>query len=357
MTDRSIASGLSARALEWSRDQLEIAPDDSPGAARSGLLTVVEDAEFVPHETQAAACNILIDHLAPRPSAGLPPAMLREEEQRLQQEVDRLARRFFSCDPADRRDRWRRLSTECAPFPRLAARLAALEHGLSVQPIEVADDEPMMQQLAEHVQALFGRAPLDRAERRGRIIAEMEVSKWAVAARAFKRKYPELAALAPDLVDRLAVGDQPAPVRRKVDTITARRRGAAAASSDSGGWWKVALVVVIASGFIRFLIKTSDDPAPPYRPSSPTYRVPYGDLDNDFRSDELNEILERIKQSHAERLTPPDLFAPAEGVDPDESQAAYERPAAAAADRPGRDRRDPGRRSMGGTAPRLRAGP
>ncbi len=172
-------------------------PPDAPAAARAAFLRRLPRAGFVPPPHWLDAVRTLTGRPAPEEAVAPTPDPARLDG--LRAEVEGFAGQFWALPPGERRRRWQNLIARCAIDPPLAARLRRLEAGMDLPAGgEVAVGRSG--QLAEAVRRLFVLRPAERAAARRRYLN----GRWEAAARELLACRPALAALEPDLIDRLA---------------------------------------------------------------------------------------------------------------------------------------------------------
>lgn len=139
------------------------------------------------------------------------PALFRDFEYRLRIEIDDLANQFFVISPAHRHLQSHDLARRSRRWPSLRARLALLEPGLAVEPLELEKNgDERATSLAHSAFRLF---PLDVTSRQ-RLICELlgpmyaQPQAWETAARRLSAVHPEVASLVPEfLAAVMTLGD------------------------------------------------------------------------------------------------------------------------------------------------------
>jgi hypothetical protein len=230
----------------WARRVLGDAVDGAPG--RAAVLRGLAGHEFVPPPAWQEAFEV-----ACRPTRGGAPLQgVQDEEKRLRAVVDAFAATFFHLTPPARRGRWQALQAKCRPFPRLAARLEALQPGLEADPAGLSDRDSQVRWLAEQAAALFVLRPPDRAVRRQQLLAGLGARgpRLEAAAIRLQKRSPALAALEPDLVGRLASWSKTQKALGKAFNPKPARAERTTSGSAAGalGWVAVMLVSMCFRG-------------------------------------------------------------------------------------------------------------
>ncbi len=273
----------------WAAEQLGLSTDRSAEFsavdARRKFQRMLVDAEFVPPDAWRAA----FDEATGREHAGAAPeAFVADRELQIRAEVETFARQLFQLEPAERQTRYDVLSRNCADFPRLSVRLNGLTPCLFVDVNQFSSEAPLLRQLAGQVARLAVLKPLDRAVAREAMIRDAVAIMQSVelSARTLKMTRPEIASLAPDLIDELIHYRE-----TRQDLIAARRLPPAKrattparpqppnAGRRRGLLWGY-LVLVVVAGLLNGIISLnrSTPSPPPYTPSyaPPGYSIPPG---------------------------------------------------------------------------------
>ncbi len=265
-SSRAFANRLEQR-LDWARDQVGVPPSASLDEVRQSFFAALEDENLTPDEILDRAFRTLRWEAEGIIDAEDPPEFLAAEECDLREEVDKFAAEMFSLPTFQRRERWSDLHQRAAYAPRLQARLEILAPGLDVDlgPLAGGDGEMHLLTLARYAMELFPLRPTARAVRRHTLLQTIhkdELKPWRKAAQALKKKYPHLAALAPELIDPLA-SPASTPRRSAPTAPTPRKEGSA-----RGAWAGLALAAAIF-GFFIVRAGLQSSPSPPNLPSSP----------------------------------------------------------------------------------------
>jgi hypothetical protein len=248
--------------LDWAREQVGVAPGASLEAVRRRFLAALAKENFVPDEGLDRAFRTLRWEAEGVIDADDPPEFVKTEEQRLQEEVEKFAGEMFGLPVAERRRRWAEVYRRAEHSLRMRARLEALAPGLDADLNTVDDSARAMhvKTLARYAMELFPQRPTPRAVRRHALLQVLhkdDIKPWRQAAQRLKKKYPHLAALAPELIDQVAVaGTPPRAVQRAVQ-VTRQ------ASSTRGTGWGLGLALCIFLSFIvRAAMQTSHTSPP-----------------------------------------------------------------------------------------------
>jgi hypothetical protein len=188
----------------WAAVQLELKPNTTPEQVRAALLRrLPEDAFVPPYRCQQAALFLIC------PADGAERALRQgqaayDEEGRLRIEVDAFAAEFFKLALRERRQRWQELRGRCAFSTPLTARLEGLEKGLDVALDNIS--ATAVRELAVRICDLFVLRPVPRAMQRQELFRDMRMNaaRWQAPARQLQKQAPQVAGLAPVLVQELA---------------------------------------------------------------------------------------------------------------------------------------------------------
>jgi hypothetical protein len=252
----------------WARRKLAVGENLTPTAGHARILRDLATASLVPSTDWHEAFEIIY-----RPARGCYRSGrgLWDEEARLRNDVEAFATEFFRLEPLIRRDRWETLAGECQAFPRLAARLECLRPGLDVAVAPVSPKEDQLRWLVEHATELFILRPPERAARRQTLLAELgdKASTLEGATRQLQKRFPELAALEPNLIGRLATWSK---IEKSVRKAAKRQGGGTSGTSRSGAgltWVGVLVAMVLLRG-LSYLSHTST----PTNYIAPSYSAP-----------------------------------------------------------------------------------
>jgi hypothetical protein len=205
---------------------------------------------------------------------------LEEEARRavlseLRREVQEFAVAFYNLPPHNRRERWEALRLACASQPALTERLRAMEPGLSIDRGAISDRSQSVLILAHTLCEMFVRPPRSRILRGHELLENIISGKqrprddWLRVAKRLKKHHPEIAALEPQLISRLAsISFWQMPAGRRL------HRAATARLRTSSVWLGVLLMMVgIFLGVILYLI-ISQPSAAQNRPLASISEVP-----------------------------------------------------------------------------------
>jgi hypothetical protein len=256
--------------LNWAREQLGVSAHASPDEVRTRFFAVLEQSQMAPDKTLDIAFRTLRWEAEGVIVAEEPAEFLASRERRLYELVKQFRNKMFSLPVAERRQHWCNLRRESETVPSIHLRLEALEVGLDVDLAVIENSAPSMHvaALARYATELFTLQPIARATRRGAILQSFEnreLKAWRKAAQVLKKRHPQIATLAPELIDLLASGKQPSRTQRSVHVHTSRR-------SPRRESWALSLAVIILIAFIvrAAMIQTKISvPARSYGPQSP----------------------------------------------------------------------------------------
>jgi hypothetical protein len=251
--------------LNWARQQVGVAPGAPLEDVRSKFLAALARENFVPDEGLDRAFRTLRWEAEGVVDSDDPPEFVQAEESELEEAVESFAATMFSWAPAERRQRWAELYRRCEYSLRHRARLDGLASGLDVvaPPPDASGREMHLATLARHVMELFPLRPTARAARRHVILTALyrdDVKPWRKAAQTLRRKNPQLAALATDLIDQLTT----AGVRKGPTQVAVRRETTRGTSWALGLAAAIFMVFIIGTGVLMDQ-RSSRSPAPAYR--------------------------------------------------------------------------------------------
>ncbi len=143
--------------------------------------------------------------------------------------MESFAGEFFRLPIAERARRWQTLQLRAQPFPRILRRLNLLQAGLAVNFNPPGEAAPLIDRLTRACCDLFVLRPAEAAVLRQSLEAEFSVdpSTWALAAKLLRGHAPEIARLAPRLIDNLQTHTDRARAARQGLERVARARAAA----------------------------------------------------------------------------------------------------------------------------------
>jgi hypothetical protein len=238
---------------------------NTPEAVRSAFLRRLSEADFQPVPADVGAFLVLSGRQGGERTR-LEAELRRQDEERLDVEVETFAAGFFDIPVGQRRLKWALLSKSCLGNSRLSARLNGLEAGLDVDPAVVHDPTRGVDALVSTIFDLFRLDPRSRTRlrqiRASALRADREKSGLflTMAARRLKERFPRVAALAPELIEQLGTPvHAPQPQPRAMATP-------AVASSGNKGWAPgAAFVLILVSGVLRALssLNSPTPTAPP----------------------------------------------------------------------------------------------
>lgn len=258
----------------WAADQLGTSPDAPATAARTAFCSLLRDADFVPPDEWHSAYRVLaVDANAASATAFGDPNIARDVQDRLRLEIDEFASEYFNLEPAERRNRWGELQVRAASFKSLVNWLDALAPGLDIRKDMTLNGPPQLIGLFEAVLRNFVVRPIEAAWHRQRFIEECqpEIGAYQYAAQQLQKRYPALAALAPDLVTQLATWSKAQRERE------ARRKKVRAAMAQAGSTTDLKKLLPFALILIpAFIIGLSRDSSKKSRPpvQVPSYNPP-----------------------------------------------------------------------------------
>jgi hypothetical protein len=269
----------------WAADQLGTSPDAPTTEARAAFLQLLRDADFVPPTEWHLAYKVLAaDETSARAAVVSDPNVLRDVQDRLRAEIDEFTGEFFDLPPAERRSRWRELKSRTVSFRSLSAWLDALSHGLDADKNTTLNGSPQLERLYEVVLQNFVLRPTEAAWHRQRFIHECqaEIAAYQYAAQQLQKRFPALAALAPDLVTQLATwskAQQQREARRKKLRASLMQAPSYSAEGATGEKPKeksrvwIAIVIIVVLNLLRIVFSESK-PTPKFSPLPPTQSAP-----------------------------------------------------------------------------------
>ena len=273
------------RRMEWAQDRLEAPTDVSENQLKSRFFACLEDEDFVPDEALAPAFRVLQSAVRGSTDGEDPKPFRREQEEKLQDDIEAFAREMLKIAVPQRREQWRELVERAEGAAKLQNRLQRLRLGLDVDLAEVDKSDEAAVELAWRAAELFPLRPLARAVRRHRILQswDAEPKKWEVAARRFSQRYPELAQLAPELISRLSQHSQETRQKKQVKKRQKRQQATPhqvfqqqPASANASSAWRILLplVAILVGVAIAVLSRGRSSSKPSYAPPSSTFEIP-----------------------------------------------------------------------------------
>jgi hypothetical protein len=304
----------------WARETLRIPLETPEKEVHALLLDRLEEADFVPSPDWSQAIRQLAG-AAPRrvlrPSTY--DAFLAHDEERLRDEVDAFAARFFDSPPSERRQRWAGLLARCEWSAPLEARLRWLEVGLDVVWPKCNFPSDDVRLLIEHVGEAFVLSPGHRdALHRDfwrKIAKKGSVSSvWRHVVHLVRKSYSDVARLDPEFLDALARGSRAGGLLFWDAKASKTPRAApepVAGGGRSGGtfpWW---IGIILAMSLARACPnseRSPPQPTPRFNPS-PTINVDWSKMDRGQA-----EAVKRILSPPEQPRPSPDLRKAAELV-------------------------------------------
>lgn len=273
----------------WAADQLGTSPLSPVTLARTAFCNLLRDADFVPPVEWHSAYKVLaVDpNLAAAPVFG-EPNIVRDVQDRLRVEIDEFTAEYFDLDPDQRRNRWGELLVRSASFRSLANWLDALAPGLDIRRDMTLNGPPQLFSLFEAVLRNFILRPTEAAWQRQRFNEECqpEIGAYQYAAQQMQKRYPALAALAPDLVTQLATWskaqrDREAR-RKKLRSSLAQSPSYSAAgaaekkSANAGSRYWVVIAIIVGANVLRLIFSSDSKPKPQFNSPPPNFHItPY----------------------------------------------------------------------------------
>ncbi|MFN0055838.1 MAG: hypothetical protein ACKV0T_27150, partial [Planctomycetales bacterium] len=191
----------------WACELFGIPAHAAPADRVRLVLRQLESADFVPPAAWQDAVEIL-SRPAPEEESSSPTgsrAFQQDYEDRLREEIDTLASRFFLTPPAQRQQSWIDLCDQCRRSLPLTERLARLEPGLAIESPEFTVVAPHSDELAGWILRLFPLSPEARAIQFCVALdqAAVDAGAWVHAAAWLQKEQPEIARLGVDLIDAI----------------------------------------------------------------------------------------------------------------------------------------------------------
>jgi hypothetical protein len=302
------------RRRAWAADRLGLPADATGPAARAAFLRRLPGVEFVPPPAWRAALDVLED----RPPRGIDAEWARADEDAGRAEVEAFARSCWSLAPDERRRQWDELHKRWSGDPLAAVRLRHLEAGLGVRADAKAGDE-RIDELADWARALYLLRPAERQVQR--VVIQRGFARgfdamtraYEEAARRLRELRPEVADLAPELIDPLATArgrrwqlhEARAALARHVTPVN---DGAAVTSGSrpTRAWGTLGfLLVYVIIKALTAATSTTTHPPPDgttYRPTvEPMRRFDNPAADEAGDAEALQRILDDIARKHKAR--------------------------------------------------------
>ncbi|HZZ81703.1 MAG TPA: hypothetical protein VFE62_24590 [Gemmataceae bacterium] len=298
------ADNLSQELKAWAANELQVTPECTPAEARAAFLRLMRFDNGVINLGMREAMLLLTGR-----ARGIRPTLAMEAvEQKIANEVEDFAHRFFTMPLGERRAEWARLRACGQGFPRVDARLAGLKPGLDVTLPKYPNDEPATK-LAETIGELFVLRSAARAARRQSFLEEARRSRdgaWARAARTLQSLHP-VAELDPEVLSRLCQGSTCADQKELNRNMRKADATVATVANDPGGGggtsrWPWAIVVVIGLTVVRLLASSRTPPAPNVPPPAPPQ---FNRPDFNKPQVDINEILRRARERKDKKDAPP----------------------------------------------------
>jgi hypothetical protein len=324
-----------ASRYAWACSVFGLAPGASAQAVRGAILSQLEDAEFMPPPAWRQAIWLLSNPQLPQawPAAD-DDAFHEAAENQLAEVVDQFAANFFSLSSAQRRVKWTKLQKSVSTFPRLRARVAALQPGLDVESTVPDGQNKQDAILVERLRRLFVLKPGDQVVQRRQWLANMH-GDWRPAVRRVRARFPKLAHLDNEFLSALfsanhgAAANSTAAITTKTNLaaglVSANRPAGtipklspAKSSSSASGWpnmgWVGYIAVMILISATRNCAHDNTYSPSSHRPSwtqptpyDPTAPQPY----NSAQAEWKRLIDDAVRRKFGERLNPRGSASPA----------------------------------------------
>lgn len=186
--------------------------DSTPQAFRAAFLTRLDRVGFVPPETWCAG---LAGSGKPVSSSGLRFASTALSDARhaaLGKDIELFRSAFWTLECSARSNQWQALYEQCGQDNWLRRNLLALRPGLLTRASAFGLMTGMQASIAEMIRDSFPLRAVERANRRNSWIASLDGQKaWGQQACFFRQAHPKLAALDPELLERLEMLSAPPP--------------------------------------------------------------------------------------------------------------------------------------------------
>jgi hypothetical protein len=268
------ADATDAARKRRAMEAIGVARTATPAEIQAGIVRHIRDMDFALASRDRDAIDVLCGRSLAAGDA------LEEEARRavlseLRRDVQEFAVAFYDLPTHERRERWEVLRSACASEPVLTERLHAMEPGLSIDRGAISDRSQSVLILAHSLCEMFVRPPRSRILR-GHELLENIISgrqkprdDWVRVAKRVKKRHPEIAALEPQLISRLAsISFWQLPAGRRL------HRAGTARLKTSSVWLGVLLMVVgIFLGGVLYL-SIPQPPAVQNRPPASMNDVP-----------------------------------------------------------------------------------
>jgi hypothetical protein len=230
----------------WARRVLRVSPEATPDAVRKALCNQIEEDGFHTGGAAREAMEVVVHGTGRWATAAALPCWSASLETEFDEELQGFVREYFTLEPAERQTRWQDLKRRSASYPRLQARLAMLETGLSTPSQPPANATPQVQAMMRGLMVIYLAPPAQRAQALRDFEAPPVVDHAKSAARQIQRSYPQWSRLEPTMITHLA-GEKP-PVR--IERVAARP---APAVEESSNRIPAAMIIFLVIGFLRFM--------------------------------------------------------------------------------------------------------
>jgi len=305
----STAAPTRSEQVNWALQALDIPSGTTTRAVRSAIMAQLEECELVPPPIVAEAVQVLAPYAAgsaagqhdtPPPLPVAAAGFSRHVERRLREQVEAFAEQFFSLTVPIRHATWLRLVDQAQAYPTIMLRLQGLRRGLGLVCPPLPDHEHRL--LAEACMQLFVMRPATRAVARNALLRRREEKGWVKSARQFARRYPPMAALAPELFEELNQWRRPP---RQAPPVVVQTASSPQVRKLTG--WFIAMIVTGVLGLI-FMGARGE----PRRSTSPTWAPPVGTSDPELQKhlDDINARFREQSSMPKPKFEMPDLKPP-----------------------------------------------
>jgi hypothetical protein len=265
-------------SLRYAAEVLDLAPDVSAELARTAFLDHLSEENFLPTPIEREAFEVLIGRKSLDLCPLLAESMRRSKQEQLQPKVEQFAAAFFSLPVAERRQRWQELRADCGDGGPLGAQLERLQRGLSIDPAALRVRSSDVERLVKHILELFVLHPRLEPIRREALVANLRgaskkgLGQWPEAVRQLKRRYPEVAALAPVLLAQLAPPrERTTPKRQSAPVAPVSKK---TAGNPRQTWFPLIFVVAVVGGVIRMMNQAPSERPEPSITTPPFPTIP-----------------------------------------------------------------------------------
>ncbi len=292
---------------------LGVPADTSAEAARQTFLQRLERVDFVPPPAWCAGLSGLDERAQ---AGGFRCANSAESDSAttpLRAELKTFCGEYWNLSPEQRAEKHADLSERCDGDPFVRRHLRHLQNGLDIEAREFFGFTGLQANIAALIQETFPLPAVQRADARNARLTELRgVDEWRAEANSFWRRESRLAALDPDLFNRLDETPTGKWVRERESTaddrLSALLSSPPGASQKSGNnAWIVYVVVFVAIAILRGISGTSSSSSrssnyqyqPPKLPNYQTQKfefnfsktaAPYTDTDTDTERTMLAEL-------------------------------------------------------------------